>query len=221
MTNTNDFRQYSYQTDTARLISSFNYTRGSHAPKVRPEYGEEPARKLRATDAKGIKSEAQLRHETRVSRNKAIRVIAVAVLFLAMLGVVLNSFVIKNQLTREISKQETAIANAQSEYISLQSQLNIMYSVSMVDKYAVNKLKMSKVRQGQIQYMDVDSFKANQLKKKKTADTKKKLTPAQAAVAAAKKTKKSDKKTSEKKPENTDDADFSDDAGADGEVINE
>ena len=219
MTNTNDFRQYSYQSDTARLISSFNYTRGSHAPKVKPEYDEGYDRKLRATNAKGIKSEAQLRHETRVSRNKAIRVVAVAVLFLAMIGFVLNSFVIKNQLTREITKQEVAIANAQSEYISLQSQLNIMYSVSMVDKYAVNKLKMSKVRQGQIQYMDVAEYKAAQLKKKKTETKKNKLTPAQAAVAAAKKTDKKEKKATDSKAD-TENADFSDDAGADGEVIN-
>ncbi len=219
MTNTNDFRQYSYQSDTARLISSFNYTRGSQAPKVKPEYDEGYGRKLRATEAKGIKSEAQLRHETRVSRNKAIRVVAVAVLFLAMIGFVLNSFVIKNQLTREITKQEVAIANAQSEYISLQSQLNIMYSVSMVDKYAVNKLKMSKVRQGQIQYMDVAEYKAAQLKKKKTETKKNKLTPAQAAVAAAKKTDKKEKKATDSKAD-TENADFSDDAGADGEVIN-
>ena len=217
MTNTNDFRQYSYQSDTARLISSFNYTRGSQAPKVKPEY--EPERKLRATEAKGIKSKAQLVHEQRVSRKKAIRVTVAAVIFLAMIGVVLNSFVIKNQLTREISKQETAIANAQSEHISLQSQLNIMYSVSMVDKYAVDKLKMAKVRQGQIQYMDVDSFKADRLKKKKAADkNKKKLTPAQAAVAAA---KKNSKKASDEKTANSEGAQYSDDAGADGEVINE
>ena len=185
MTNTNDFRQYSYRYDTANLISSFNYTRGSHAPKVRPEY-EEPERKLRVKETKGIKSQPQLLHEQRVSRKKAIQISVAAVVFLAMIGLVLNSFVFKNQLTREIAKQEAAIANAQSEHISLESQLNIMYSVSMIDKYAVGKLGMSKVRQGQIQYMDVDSYKAAAAKNKNKKKNGKKLSPAAAAMAAAK-----------------------------------
>ena len=195
MTNTNDFRQYSYQFDTANLISSFNYTRGSHAPKVRPEY-EQPERKLRVKETKGIKSKSQLIHEQRVTRKKAIQISVAAVLFLAMIGLVLNSFVVKNQLTREIAKQETAIANAQSENISLQSQLNIMYSVSMIDKYAVGKLGMSKIRQGQIQYMDVDAYKA---KAAKTEKKKSKLSPAAAAMAAAKQQPKKESKESAEK----------------------
>ena len=214
MTNTNDFRQYSYRYDTANLISSFNYTRGSHAPKVRPEY-ETPERKLRVKETKGIKSQAQLLHEQRVSRKKAIQITFAAVIFLALIGIVLNSFAVKNQLTREIARQETAIANAQSEHISLESQLNIMYSVSMIDKYAVGKLGMSKVRQGQIQYIDVDSYKAATAKRSK-AKKKNKLSPAAAAMAAAKQKPKAEKKD---KP-----AAVSDDAGGDYEedsVINE
>ena len=188
MTNTNDFRQYSYRYDTANLISSFNYTRGSHAPKVKPEY-EEPARNLRIKEAKGIKSRPQLMHEQKVSRNKAIRVTLAAVLFLMMIGVVLNSFAVKNQLTRQLAQTETNIANAQSENISLESQLNVMYSVSMIDKYAVGKLGMSKVRQGQLQYIDIDAYKAAAAKKNANAahKGKKKLSPAAAAIATAKK----------------------------------
>ena len=203
MTNTNDFRQYSYQYDTAKLISSFNYTRGSHAPKVKPEY-EEPERKLRVKEAKGIKSKPQLLHEQRVSRRKVIQIFAAAVLFISMIGLVLNSFVVKNQLTREIARQETAIANAQSEHISLQSQLNIMYSVSMIDKYAVGKLGMSKVRQGQIQYIDVDSYSSKAAK----AENKKKnkLSPAAAAIAAAKKQPKSEAKEKTQKEESDGDS---------------
>ena len=46
--------------------------------------------------------------------------------------------------SREIAKQETAIANAESEYISLESELNSLVSISMIDKYAVEKLGMKK-----------------------------------------------------------------------------
>ena len=225
MTNTNDFRQYSYQYDTAKLISSFNYTRGSHAPKVRPEYGEETEAKLRVKETKGIKSQAQLIHEQRVSRKKVIQISVAAVLFLAMIGLVLNSFAVKNQLTRKLAQQETAIANAQSENISLQSQLNIMYSVSMIDKYAVGKLGMSKVRQGQVQYIDVEAYKAAAAKAAKNSKGKK-VSPAAAAIAAA---KVKEKTTEEKDEAAQDEEDLREDSGVEDyeetegeeEVINE
>ena len=48
----------------------------------------------------------------------------------------------------------------QSENISLQSELDSLVSVSMIDDYAVNKLGMKKVKSNQIQYVDVDGYKA-------------------------------------------------------------
>lgn len=184
MTNTNDFRKYSYQYDTANLISSFNYTRGSHAPKVRPEY-DEPVRKLRVREAKGIKSQNQLEREQKRSARSVIRIIFAAVACLLLIGTVLNSFAVKNQLTRELASKQTEIANAESEYISLQSQLNSMFSVSMIDKYAVEKLGMSKVRQGQVQYMDVNEF-VKEAQKAEAKNKNKKTGAAAAAVSAAK-----------------------------------
>lgn len=212
MTNTNDFRRYSYQYDTANLISAFNYTRGSHAPKVKPEY-EQPERKLRVRDANGIKSQPQLIHEQKRSARSVIRITLAAVLCLVMIGVVLNSFAVKNQLTRELASKQTEIANAESEYISLQSQLNAMFSVSMIDKYAVEKLGMSKVRQGQVQYMDVNSYR----EQAKKAEAKKKKTKSQTAAAAAILAVK-DKSAKEKEDNKTDSAASSQDGE---EVINE
>ena len=94
------------------------------------------------------------------ARTKALKITACAVICMLMIGAVLNSLAVKNQLTREIAKKEIAIANAQSEYISLESQLNSLVSISMIDKYAVEELGMTKVRSNQIQYMDVSEFKA-------------------------------------------------------------
>ena len=66
MTNTNDFRRYSYQNDPATLISAFTYTRGSQAPKVRPQ-PEERENEIRVREGKGIKSKTELRADQKKS----------------------------------------------------------------------------------------------------------------------------------------------------------
>lgn len=158
MTNTSDFRRYTYASDTNNLISSFNLTRGSQAPKLRPEV-QEPEQELRVRNGKaGIKSRKQLLSEQKAASAKVVRIAACAIICMLMIGAVLNSLAVKNQLTREIAKKEVAIANAQSEYISLESKLNSLVSISMIDKYAVEELGMTKVRSNQIQYMDVNEF---------------------------------------------------------------
>ena len=223
MTNTNDFRKYSYQYDTANLISAFNYTRGSQAaPKVKPEY-EERERKLKVRNAKGIKSQPQLEREQKRSARSVMLIMFAAVACLLLIGTVINSFAVKNQLTRELATKQTEIANAQSEYISLQSQLNSMFSVSMIDKYAVEKLGMSKVRQGQVQYMDVSEFKKEAEKAKQNKPKDKKASAAAAAVAAAKgDSKKETKKETKKEKAEEEETPETFTPSADGEeVIND
>jgi len=158
VTNTNDFRRYSYRNDPATLISAFTYTRGSQAPKVRPQ-PEERENEIRVREGKGIKSKSVLKAEQKQSSRMMLRITAVAMLCFLMIGIVINSFALKNQLTREIASQEVAVANAQSEYTSLQAELNSLVSISMIDKYAVEELGMTKVKSNQIQYMDVDAFR--------------------------------------------------------------
>lgn len=164
MTNTNDYRQYSFANDTAALLAGFDYQRSvSYAPKVRP--AENPAESIKVREKIGIKSRQELKKEARASRKNALAVMAVAVLCAFMLGMVVNSLAQKNQLTRQIAAQEIEIANAQSEYVSLESKLNSLVSMSMIDEYAVEKLGMRKMRSNQIQYMDVSEFKAQREKK--------------------------------------------------------
>ena len=161
MTNTNDFRRYSYSTDPTYLINQFDFQRNAQtARKVKPEV--QPNLKVR--ENKKLKSKAQLVKEQRKAFVKTVRVIAVAVLCLGMITLVLNSFATKNELTKQIAMQETQIANAQSEHISLQSKLDSLVSISMIDEYAVNKLGMTKVKSNQIQYMDVSEYKAKREK---------------------------------------------------------
>ncbi len=166
MTNTNDFRRYSYQNDTSYMISGFNVSRSSAAPKHReddyPEAGRNPFR-VRENDS--VKSSSQIKHEQALCTKRAVALIMVAVTVIAFVGLTLYSFAVKNELTREISSAKVNIANAQSENISLQSELDAMVSISMIDDYAVNKLHMTKMKSNQIQYMDVNQYKENYMKK--------------------------------------------------------
>ena len=156
MTNTNDFRQYSFSSDTSYLIDSFSYSRASHAPKLRPE--EDPKLKLREGKTK-LKTKSQLKKEQKLGFTKAVAVISVAVICLLLIAFALHSFALKNELTRDIQKTQTNIANANSEHISLESQLDALYSISAIDKYAVEELHMSKVKSNQIKYISVDEYK--------------------------------------------------------------
>ena len=156
MTDTRDYRQYTYST-TSNLINSFDFDRSSAAARPLRKPVDKPKAKIR--EGEGIKSRQQLKREERLSVAAILRIAAASLVCLALIGLVLHSFALKNQLTRENSRMETAIANAQSEHISLESKLNSLVSISMIDKYAVEQLGMSKVHSNQIQYMDVNEFK--------------------------------------------------------------
>ena len=172
MTNSNDFRRYSYSADPTYLISQFDYQRGSQAPKVKPV--ARPKKGFKVRENASVKTKNELVAEQRQSRKAMVIIGAVAVVCLIMVGLVINSLAVKNQLTKDIAKQEVAIANAQSENISLQSRLDALVSMSMIDEYAVDELGMTKVKSNQIQYVDVDDFRAQyqqQLEEKQAAES--------------------------------------------------
>ncbi len=168
MTNTNDFRRYSYQYDPSYLINSFDVSRGSQAPKVRPEVDTRQHLKVRE-NAK-LKSRTELKTEQKLAYKRMIRILSVAVLCLVLVASVITTMAVKNEYTRQLASQEIKISNAQSEGVSLQSKLDAMVSISMIDDYAVNKLGMTKIKSNQIQYMDVDEFKES-YNAEATADT--------------------------------------------------
>lgn len=160
MTNTNDFRRYSYQHDTSYMISGFNMTRSSAAPKRRveePEQDLQPGFKVRENVK--LKSSAQIKAEEKLATRKMIAIISIALVIIGFVSATVYSFALKNELTRDIASTQIDIANAQSENISLQSRLDAMVSISMIDEYAVNKLGMTKMKSNQIQYMDVSEYK--------------------------------------------------------------
>lgn len=158
VTNTNDFRRYSYLSDTSYLIDSFSYTSTSQAPKLRPD--AEPDRGLKVRENKKIKSKGELKAEQKSALAKAVKIAAVSVISFVMVVLVIHSYAQKNELTRSIESTQTQIENANSEYISLQSRLDSLVSMRMIDKYAVEELGMTKVKSNQIQYINVNDYKA-------------------------------------------------------------
>lgn len=167
MTNTNDFRRYSYQHDTSYMLQGFDVSRSSAAPKRRqaPTSDFEEERKLTLRENAGVKSASLINQEQQQSFKKAVALLTVAACVLAILALTIQSFALKNELTREISSTQIDISNAQSENISLQSQLDAMVSVSMIDEYAVEKLHMTKMKSSQMQYIDVNEYQHNRMSK--------------------------------------------------------
>jgi cell division protein FtsL len=177
VTNTNDFRRYSYSTDTTYLINNFDVQRGAQAPKLRPD--SQPQRGLKVRENKEVKSQSELKSEQQKGFAQLVKIGIIAAVSLVMIALVINSLAIKNELTKEIAAKEVKISNAQSEYISLQSELDSLVSMSMIDEYAVNELGMTKVKSNQIQYMDVSEYKIqreNELSQKSPDDAAKQLT---------------------------------------------
>ena len=160
MTNTNDFRRYSYSSDPAYLINQFDFSRGSQAPKIKPQSQPDVNKGFKVHENKTFKTKSQLKAEQKRGVSSTLKIAAVAVTCFVMIALVIGSLAVKNELTKEIAAKQTQIANAQSENISLQSELDSLVSVSMIDDYAVNKLGMKKVKSNQIQYVDVDGYKA-------------------------------------------------------------
>ena len=98
------------------------------------------------------------------AKQAAILVVSVLVT-LGMLGGVLFTFAQKNKLNHEVASINRQISEAQSE---LNSQLDALVSVEMIDQYAVEKLGMSKMQSGQMRYVDVDAYMQARAKAQKT-----------------------------------------------------
>lgn len=157
MTNAADFRRYSYNTDTsyANALDAFNATRSVSAPEMKPQ--RKRAFTIRPNTKR--KSKAQLIAEQKASFRHVVVVLTVTVLSLSMLFGVVYTFVQKSELTHSISKSKSAIAIANSENVSLNSELEAMVSMSQIDLYAVEKLGMVKLQPNQIRYIDTSEFK--------------------------------------------------------------
>ncbi|MCM1286199.1 MAG: hypothetical protein NC213_07570 [Acetobacter sp.] len=161
MTNTGDFRRYSIDSDMNILNDSidryFNVSRSSAAPKYVPE--TEPGATILPHQTGKRKSRKQILQEQRETRKRAAAIVLTSVLVIAMMMGAIGTLSKKNQLIREISSIKSDLTISQSENVRLNSQLNSLVSMNMIDKYAVENLGMSKVTNSQIRYIDVSQYK--------------------------------------------------------------
>lgn len=155
MTNTGDFRRYSYSGDTTYLINSFDVSRSSAAPAYVPD----TQRRLKVRENEKRKSKKQLLKEQRIGFANIVMIVTASLLVLAMFFGVIKTFAVKNELNHEIADLESQLSVSQSENTRINSELNSLVSMSMIDQYAVEKLGMTKIQSHQIRYIDVTQFK--------------------------------------------------------------
>lgn len=155
MTNTGDFRRYSYQSDASYALKAFDVSRSSAAPAY-PQPKKQP---LKVRESGGKKSRMQLLKEQKAAALKAIIIFGVALAVIGMLYGVLHTYAAKNELNHEISSLETELSVAESENTRINSELNALVSMNMIDQYAVEKLGMTKIQSSQIKYIDVSEFR--------------------------------------------------------------
>ncbi|MCC8073086.1 MAG: cell division protein FtsL [Clostridiales bacterium] len=160
MTNTGDFRRYSYTTDAAYALKAFDVDRKSSAA---PEYVPRKKRDLKVHENPKKKSMHQLLQEQRLGFAQVVKIVIIAVVSVSMLVGVLYTYATKNELTREISELEEQLEISESENTRITSELDALVSVSMIDQYAVEQLGMTKVSSSQICYIDVSQYKEERL----------------------------------------------------------
>lgn len=170
MTNSNDFRRYSYKQDTSYLIKNFDVSRSSAAPKRKENLETDNEKTLKLHENKIIKSAAQIEKEEKITSRKAVKLMMIALFAVALIGLTVYSFALKNQLTREVAAVQTQISYAQSENISLMSRLDSMVSIGTIDEYAVDNLHMNKMKSSQIQYIDVEKYKQDRMNSIQNSD---------------------------------------------------
>lgn len=155
VTNSNDFRRYSYSTDAAYALQAFEAQRRTAAPSR----FEQPKKQLRVHENTGRKSVKELVEEQKRGFMHTLRIAVVMSVCIAMLCAVLYTYVQKNELNHELGDIKAEIEVAESESTRLNSELDALVSMSMIDQYAVEKLGMSKVQASQIRYIDVARYK--------------------------------------------------------------
>lgn len=154
VTNTGDFRRYSYGSDAAYALQAFDAGRSSAAPAYSPQKN----RDFKVRENVGRKSKAQLIKEQKAAAVKIAVIMGISIAVIAMFFGMLHTNAKKNELNHEIANLETQLSVAESENTRINSELNALVSMNMIDRYAVEKLGMTKVRSNQIRYIDVSQY---------------------------------------------------------------
>ena len=166
MTNTNDFRRYSYSADleTTNAVNAFNQTRSSAAPKFVPEPPmPKRRRELSVSTNERLKSREELVASQRLALKQVVTIVAVLSLAAAMLFGTLFTYANKNKYTREIANLKTELSREVNQNICTNAELEALVTIDQIEDYAVNKLGMVKLQSDQIRYIDVEKYKEERM----------------------------------------------------------
>ncbi|MCH5316977.1 MAG: hypothetical protein J1E05_03280 [Eubacterium sp.] len=163
MTNSNDFRRYSYSADIEMTdaVNAFNLTRSSAAPKYAPA-PERERRQRPLTVVSGnekLKSKSELLSDQHRVFRQAFTTVLVLALAVSMLFAMLFTYALKNEYTREIAALKTELTREINQNICTNAELDALVTIDQIEDYAVNKLGMVKLQADQIRYIDVEKYK--------------------------------------------------------------
>ena len=101
------------------------------------------------------KTSEQLRAEEFRSLKKSVAVLSFVLVLFAMVSLQISAGAKNYELMREIQKAEAALEIQQSENIRLNSALNGITGITVIDTYATDVLGMTKVENYQIECIDL------------------------------------------------------------------
>lgn len=95
-----------------------------------------------------------VQRESIQSRNFTLKVVGyVVVFFIGVIGIILNQSEI-TEITMQISSKTVQLENLKSEYRQMETQLESMMALNNIEEVVTRELKMSKLRDDQISYLD-------------------------------------------------------------------
>lgn len=137
-------KQTSFERNAARKLDT--------APKRNADNNKKPDMKLIERPRKSL---IQAKSEMKHGNVRALAILGVAVLLLAMISTLLYGRIKVDELDRKIQSKKNEIKSAQSENVRLNTTLDSMISLKNVEEYAQNNLGMVKMDNHQIEYIDL------------------------------------------------------------------
>ena len=114
-----------------------------------PKTGEQQDKELKKSSLRIIKNRRQPKGIA------PLKFIAAAIMVIVVSVVMIYSQVILTELTSEVSFYEKQIANLNTEYTRLQSELEATTSIKTLEEAAENKLGLSKIDSSQVEYVSL------------------------------------------------------------------
>lgn len=121
----------------------------SAAPEIKEKEVKPKLRKV------APKTKEQLRADELFGLKKSVALLCFVLVLFGIISMQISAGAKNYELMREIQKTEAKLEIAQSENIRLNSELNGITGIAIIDSYATDILGMTKVENYQIKYIDL------------------------------------------------------------------